>query len=247
VSDHERLAALHAAIRAMPWQDRWTDDGDDYVLERVVHVLIDDALAGVRVPAEPEAPDLRERVAAMIRTVPRPDRTAEEDAFLRGWDDGYRLAESRAPQSVPAPEPHAEVDAAAWHAAVCESPTGKAQPPSGDAPDLREALIAAILGTPMTPVKPTTGQLVDSMLAHPSVRAALADPVPSPTGSSSRELADLDVERLRAAYHAEYTSGDNRCEHGVRWDCRDRAEETVHWDRLARAYAEQDATPEGEA
>jgi hypothetical protein len=112
------------------------------------------------------------------------------------------------------------------------------QLPSGDAPDLREAAKALVDAL-------DHDLFYDRQLA--ALRAALAASAPPPTGSSSRELADLDVERLRAAYHAEYTSGDNRCEHGVRWDCRDRAEETVHWDRLARAYAEQDATPEGEA
>jgi len=40
---------------------------------------------------------------------------------------------------------------------------------------LRAAMVDAILDTPMQPVKPTTGQLVDAILAHPKVAALLAE------------------------------------------------------------------------
>jgi hypothetical protein len=63
----------------------------------------------------------------------------------------------------------------------------------------------------------------------------------TPTGSSSRGRADLDVERLAQVFAV------MRAEGGACWpNYTHSGLETIE-QRFARAYAEQDATPEGEA
>jgi hypothetical protein len=39
------LREAHDRIKAMTWENRWTDGDDEYVLERVVHVILDEYAA----------------------------------------------------------------------------------------------------------------------------------------------------------------------------------------------------------
>ena len=122
------LAALDEALR------RWSfvhEDDFDPSSERVHAAWL---AASAALDARPSGDEALRAADALSR--PRTVMWAEPRRLADRAGIRHRLQKARA--ALAAPVSHSEVDAAAWHAAVCESPTGKARP-SGD-----EALLLAV-------------------------------------------------------------------------------------------------------
>jgi len=109
---------------------------------------------------------------------------------------------------------HAEVDAAAWHAAVCESPTGKARAPLDDHLTVREQHRLAC---------GTCGQRLrdhNEQSGHAFVRTFAPDPAP------------LDVERLARALGSVVPEPDDEHEYTV-------TDDLWYAAAIAREYAKE--------